>query len=120
MNDYLQFWDAGWYQNPYFLALYGLVAYTLIEWSIAKDRYDDKHRKFNFKRYVRERYDNWVVTLILTPIIAWFGPELLNGTGRYLDMTVTWSDAMYLCVGALAYVVNHLVKRAHRFIKGEG
>ncbi|MEO9805894.1 MAG: hypothetical protein ABJF04_21730 [Reichenbachiella sp.] len=100
-----------WYLNPYFLAFYGLLAYIIIEWSLTKDRYDRRHDKFNFSQYAREKYDNWIVCFILTPIIVWFGPDLLKAIGQIFGWKMRWMDAMYLGVGALVHVMGYAVKR---------
>lgn len=117
MNHDTHFWEVGWHHNHYFLAFYGLLAYIIIEWSNYKDIDDNKHRRFNFKQYARERYDNWLASLILTPIIVWFGPELLKWANQFFGLKFNWSDAMYLGVGALAYAINRVFKKAHKVLK---
>lgn len=116
MNHDLHFWEIDWHHNHYFIAFYGLLAYNIIEWSVKKDRYDNVNKKLNFKKYALDHYDNWIVTLMLMPVIVWFGPDLLNLINQMLRKEFQWTDAMYLGVGGLAQAINIALRRIHEML----
>lgn len=108
-----------WYLNPYFLAFYGLLAYIILEWSLAKSRYQRRRGKLAFSKYAKSKYDQWIVALILTPIIVWFGPDILMMIDQFFGWEIKWEEVMYMMVGVLVHWINYVIKKINAAVRSK-
>ena len=93
------------FNNIYILAAYGFLIYTVGLFVIEKDEYDDKDEHFSIKKYLSRNWDNWLLSLILVPIIATKAEGLWLGAMDIWEKEWSFYDVYYLGVGALVEIV---------------
>lgn len=98
--------------HPIFLALYGWLVYNVIVFSIRKETYDKGcDAKFKIKSFINQHWDNWLATLLLTPIVAYCGPEVLDIINQYLEKSYEWNVAYYFGTGILGELIYILIRK---------
>ena len=87
--------------HPYFLAVYGVIAYFTLKWSFAKNPYDDpeEKKKFSFKVWWGGQYDNLIVTIIFVPLVIIFDEEVVYLIKRIFDYEIQTNNFVYLLSG---------------------
>jgi len=98
------------FNNIYVLAAYGFLIYTVLMFVIEKDEYDGEGKKFCVKTYVRRNWDNWLLSLILVPIIATKAQDIWAGAMEIFSKEWTFYNIYYLGVGALVEALYTGVK----------
>ena len=89
------------FNNIYVLSAYGFLIYTVLLFVIEKDEYDNADEHFSIKKYLSKNWDNWLLSLILVPIIATKAEDIWAGAMDIFTKTWTFYDVYYLGVGAL-------------------
>jgi len=89
------------FDNIYVLAAYGFVIYTLVLFVMDKDEYDDADKHFSVKTYLKKNWDNWLLSLILVPIIAYKAEGIWASIMDIAGKTWEFYDVYYLGVGAV-------------------
>mgnify|MGYP003152422290 CR=1 FL=1 len=64
------------FNNEYFIGFYGWVFFNIVLLGFAKDKLDEKKRRFNFRIWWRYHWDNVAVTLFSIPVIVAFSTDL--------------------------------------------
>lgn len=89
------------FDNIYVLSFYGWLIYTFLMFVTTKDKKDEANGKFNYKKYLKKNWDNWVLSLLFVPIIAYKAEEIFASVMAYLEKDWTFYDLYYLGVGVL-------------------
>lgn len=98
------------FNNIYVLAFYGWLIYTVVMFSMEKDEYDDANKAFSVKKYIVRNWDNWLLSLILVPIIATKAVSIWAGGMEMAGFSWTFYDIYYLGVGALVELLYFGIK----------
>lgn len=97
--------------KPWAWALFGVVLYNYLVFNLAKDELDDSRKKFSFRRYVKTKWDNWVWSILLVPVIVVYGDQLWYYTMSYLEKDWKFYDVLYLGAGVLAEGTYYILKK---------
>lgn len=89
------------FKNIYVLAAYGFLIYTVVMFVMEKDEYDDKDQHFSVKKYLNKNWDNWLLSIILVPIIATKAQDIWAGAMEMAGKEWNFYDIYYLGVGAV-------------------
>lgn len=89
------------FDNIYVLAVYGFVIYTAVLFVMEKDEYDDVNKHFNLTKYLIRNWDNWLLSVILVPIMATKAVDIWGAIISIWDKTWPFYDLYYLGVGAV-------------------
>ncbi len=87
-------------------ALAGWLAWNVLMLSIYKD---ENEKTCNLKAYKDEHWDNWLASLVMIPILIFFGYKGLD-LGVIEMGNLKWSDSFYVCSG----FATELVKMAYK------
>lgn len=93
------------FTNNYVLAAYGWVIYTILMFVLSKDKYDNESKKFDYYKYLSQNFDNWVLSLLLVPVMAHFAQDIWLGAMDYFEKTWDFRKPYYLLVGALVEII---------------
>ncbi|NOQ49336.1 MAG: hypothetical protein GQ553_01535 [Nitrosomonadaceae bacterium] len=89
------------FENQYVLAAYGFLIYTVLMFVIKKDEYDALDQTFSVTKYLKHNWDNWLLSVILVPIMATKSEAMWISVMQYFDKTWPFYDLYYLGVGAV-------------------
>ena len=103
--------------NNWTWALYGIVAYNWLAFSFTKDGFDNTRKKFSFNVYIKNRWDNWVWSLLCVPIIVVYGDQLFYYLMEYFEKDWEFLDVVYLFAGALAELLYLIFKKMKNISK---
>lgn len=93
------------------ICLMGWLAWNVLLFVIEKDGYDDQEKEFPFKAYVKKRWDNWLASLVLVPVLLWLGSVGL-GLNIFSPLeTLEWSDTYYLLSGCASEMAITGIKK---------
>ena len=98
------------FNNIYVLAAYGFLIYTVVLFVMEKDDYDDANEHFSIKKYFNRNWDNWLLSLILVPIIATKAGELWLGAMDIAGKSWRFFIIYYLGVGAIVEMLYTAIK----------
>lgn len=103
--------------KPWAWALFGVVLYNYLVFNLAKDELDDSRKKFVFKRYAKAKWDNWVWSILLVPVIVIYGDQLWYYAMAYFEKDWEFYDVLYLGAGVLAEGLYYVLKKGQVVIK---
>lgn len=90
----------------FLVALAGWLAWNAIMLSIYKDA---NEQAFNLRAYVSEHWDNWLASLVMIPVLLFFGSK---GLGIKIDeYNINWDDSYYVASGFITEAVKMLWKK---------
>lgn len=95
--------------HEYFLAVYGVLLYYVILWSIEKDKTDELGKRFDFKKWKSATKDNFIVTLMIVPLIIIFDDEIAGLLNEYLEKDIHFGNMVYLMAGPVTGIIYKLV-----------
>lgn len=104
-------------------ALFGVLIYNYLSFTIVKDEADDVSKNFKFKPYALKRWDNWVWSLLCVPIIVVYGDDLWYYAMAYFEKDWEFRSVVYLTAGVVAEGLYYLLRKALKIIralKGNG
>lgn len=92
----------------YLIALFGVLAYNIVLWRIAKDKCDKLEKDFPYKLYFKYNVDNWMTVFVFMFPVVWYVHDvamilnklLLDQTGFSLS-----EEVYYLSAGPLSELV---------------
>lgn len=102
------------FSNIYILSLYGFIIYTYLNFVFTKDKYDDANKKFNYKKYLSSNWDNWLLSLLLVPVIAFYANDIWGGLMDWQEKDWQFRKVYYLGVGALVEFVYWIFNKVSR------
>ena len=91
--------------NNYWLAFYGWILYTVLMFVFTKDQYDDADQHFNYKQYLHKNWDNWLLSLIFVPVMAYYASGIWGGIMDWQEKDWAFRPVYYLGVGAIVELV---------------
>lgn len=118
------------FDQKIFLIFYGLIAYYLVLWSIArngkkKERdarlklcdskaeraivYADPQYKFVFKEWISDQKDEMIVAGFFSAALIEFDDFAIDMINRQLDQPIAPGDWIYLCGGITADLITRLI-----------
>ena len=98
------------FDNIYVLAAYGFLIYTVLMFVIKKDEYDNEDKDFSIKKYFKQNWDNWLLSLILVPIIATKAEDIWLASMEVVGRSWRFFIFYYLGVGALVELLYTGIK----------
>ena len=97
--------------DRFVIAIYGAYLWEVLNWSWAKDIYDESNRRFPIRKYFKHRSDNIVVTLSFVPFVVFFAPEMVATYNDIETNTVRFQKFWYAGVGFLISVIYHFSRK---------
>ena len=98
------------FENIYVLSAYGFLIYTVLMFVMKKDEYDDADESFSVKKYLRQNWDNWLLSLILVPIIATKAEDIWLASMDIVGKSWRFFVIYYLGVGAIVELLYTGIK----------
>ena len=98
------------FNNIYVLSAYGFLIYTVLNFVMKKDEYDDAHEAFSVKTYLGHNWDNWLLSLILVPVIATQAEGIWAGAMDMAGKEWKFYHVYYLGVGAVVELLYTGIK----------
>ena len=95
------------FNNPWFLGFLGWFALNIVQFRMDKDIHDDADEKFPVLLYMRKKWDNWLVTAVLTFIWIIAAPQIVGVAG---DGAI-WDNMMYLGSPIFVQKVYEFIKK---------
>lgn len=95
--------------HEYFLVFYGVVIWYVAAWSFEKNKYDRKGKDFSFRDWKRKTYDNFIVTLVVAPLVVVFDDELLALYNQLTGKDVQLGRMIYLFAGPVTDFLYRLI-----------
>jgi hypothetical protein len=95
-----------------FITIIGWIAWNWFWFAVEKDKSDDLDKRFDYRDYARKHWENWVWTLLLVPILLYYGSRGLGLDvfgSPHMDH-LKWNDAFYPCVGLFSDIVGMGIK----------
>ena len=101
-------------------ALFGVLLYNWLAFTIEKDKFDHKNEPFNFKDYAAKAWDNWIWSLLCVPLIVLKGDQLWYYVMSYYGKDWEFLDVLYLSAGVVAEGLYWLLKKMLSLIAAIG
>ena len=98
-------------ESPWFWAIFGVVMYNYLVFTLTKDELDDSNKKLSFKTYFNGKWDNWIWALFCVPVIVIYGDQLWYYIMAYYEKDWKFYDVVYLTAGVLAEGLYYLLKK---------
>ena len=98
-------------EKPWLWALFGVILYNYLVFNLAKDELDDSKQTFSFRRYAKAKWDNWVWSILLVPVIVIYGDQLWYYVMAYFEKDWQFYDVLYLLAGVLAEGLYYILKK---------
>lgn len=95
--------------NHLFAAVFGWTMYIVFMFSFTKGKQDRKKKKFNYKEFWYENWDNWLFAALLILVITQYAPEIWQWFNYATKEDMPFSDLVYLGVGPLAEGIHFLI-----------
>ena len=105
------------FTHEYFMAFYGVVVYYAIIWSLAKNKAEKAKQKFNWKKWKTEVKDNFVVTLLVVPLVIIFDDEIVLLYNNFVEKDIVMGKYIYIMAGPLTDMLFRIVQK---FKKADG
>jgi len=103
------------FENPYIVALYGWVVFNFIILGMAKDKDDEKKKRFNYRIWWRYHWDNVVITLLLLPAVVEFSEDIwvyvVNGL---FNQDLAYSRLGLMGAVPLTQLIYYLIRKFQR------
>lgn len=107
--------------TKWLIALYGWVAYNMFFFFIEKEKADKKYKKFNLLFFFNTHWDNWVITLIFSIPIVYYGEQIhgliMSFTESLFGFKVQWYDIFYAGPGPLVELIYFIATKVWPAIK---
>ena len=100
--------------HPHFLAMYGVVAYFILLWSLSKDKYDHDEKKFCFKKWWSKNYDNFLVTMVIVPLVIIYDEEVVSIIKRIFDYEIQTNSFVYILSCPIVDLLYSAVNKLRR------
>lgn len=101
-------------QHEYLLAVYGVVVYFAILFSLSKDKYDSAHKRFKFKEWWRRHNDNLLVTLMIVPLVVVFDDEIIGLVNAHTEKDIQMGRMVYLLAGPITNLLYKAITKLRR------
>ena len=101
-------------------ALFGVILYNWLSFTIEKDKFDKEDEPFNFGNYAGKRWDNWIWSLLCVPLIVFKGEQLWYYAMAYFEKDWQFLDVLYLSAGVVAEGLYWLLKKMFSLIAAIG
>jgi len=98
-------------------AAFGVMVYNYLMFVFAKDETDGTRKKFNWKGHVGDRWDNWIFSFMMVPIIVIYGEQLWYYLMQWQKWDWKFYDVVFLGSGALAEGIYFVFKKIGTLIK---
>ena len=106
------------FTHEFFLSVYGAVLYYVVIWSIARNQIQLENaktggrKKFKFKDWFDEHYDDMLVTLGIVPLVVVFDDELIQMYNDTMENDIHHLGRLvYLSAGPVTNLVYSGVKK---------
>jgi glycerol uptake facilitator-like aquaporin len=106
------------FMHEFFLSFYGAVLYYVVIWSIARNHIQQENarnstrKKFRFKEWFDEHYDEMLVTFGVVPLVVVFDDEIINIYNKTMEHDIEGIGRLvYLSAGPVTNLVYSGIKK---------
>jgi hypothetical protein len=89
----------------YLITFFGSFLYNLGLFVAAKNLADKNNVEFDYKKYSKNNWDNWVLTLAIAPVLVWYAPDIVGLLNDRLQTQMKFYNVYYMGAGPLTEVV---------------
>lgn len=115
------------FEHEFFLACYGAVFYYVIIWSMARNaiqaenKRNGTRKKFTFKAWFDENYDDMLVTLMVIPLVIIFDDETVMIYNRIFGHDIeNIGTLVYIMAGPITNLLYLGLKKFREKTSHEG
>jgi hypothetical protein len=102
------------FTHEYFMAFYGVFVYYAIIWSLAKNKAERAKQKFNWKKWKTETKDNFIVTLLIVPLVIIFDDEIVMLYNNFMEKDIVMGKYIYIMAGPLTDFIFRGVQKLRK------
>ena len=99
------------FTHEYFMAFYGVIVYYAIVWSLAKNAAERKGIKFDWKKWKKDTKDNFIVTLLVVPLVIIFDDEIIYLYNNFAEKDLQMGKYIYILAGPLTDLLFRIVQK---------
>jgi len=106
------------FEHEFFLAVYGAVFYYVIIWSMERNAIQEENKrngtrkKFTFKKWFDDNYDDMLVTLMVVPLVIIFDDETVIIYNSIFEKDIEGIGALvYIMAGPITNLLYLGIKR---------
>lgn len=101
--------------------LFGVLLWSWTDFMTTKDKHDDKDEPYKFSVWWNKRWDNFVGSVIFTPVTVFFSPDLwVLIVNQWIGWDVEFLQIMYIASGIVAEVFVFALKKLRSLISAVG
>jgi hypothetical protein len=93
----------------YLVTLAGWFIYNFFIFNLAKDVVDKNDEDFHYAGYLKHNWDNWVLSLSLSPVLVSYLPDILGIINDWTSWNLKPYAIYYLGVGVLVELIYYLI-----------
>lgn len=87
--------------TPYVIAYFGALVYVFLLFMLAKNKCDIAEKDFQYVKYCKMNWDNWLATLLVSPIVVLYMPDIVLLVNRVFHIDIPALDIYSLGAGVL-------------------
>jgi len=99
------FHDPQRHLKQFAIAFFGSLVDNYILFVIAKNNCDQAGKEFEYVKYFKMNWDNWILTFLLAPVLVWYLPDIVALVNTHLSTELQEYKIFYLGAGPLTELV---------------
>jgi len=96
------------FQSPSFMVGYASMVYFVAIFTITKSR---NEKTFKTKRWLKENWDDFLLTLVVGGAMVLFGEKLLEGYNDWKGTEMEMKSYFYLLPGPITDITIRIIKK---------
>ena len=104
-------YESIWFMNHFFLGYLGWFFWALRQLRNYKNKLDESQKKFYFKKFIMEAWDDYLYSGVAVFILVLFAPTIWSYIIIALDKDYPFTDLMYLGVGPFVVLIDFIVEK---------
>lgn len=92
-------------------AIFGVIVYNYLLFSFTKDKTDGTSKKFNWNSYKSNRWNNWILSFMMVPIIVIYAEQIWYYIMQWQKLDLEFYDVLFLGSGVLAEGLYFVLKK---------
>lgn len=89
----------------YLVAFFGSFLYNLALYVAAKNIADKNDVDFDNRKYFKNNWDNWLLTIFIAPVLVWYAPDIVGLLNDRLQLNMKFYQVYNMGAGPLTEVL---------------
>lgn len=90
------------------IAILGWLIFNMWMFRNEKNKYDRNNQPFDYSSYLKKNWEDWVLSLLLTPVLALYLADLVGLLNYYTGWNVPCYEVYYAGCGVLLKAVDKI------------